>query len=266
MNREILSFFNLTADPFGKEIPSDKLFTLPQSDNYMRLIRMGVENRGIGMITGKSGTGKSCLIRMLVSELHTGIYKPLYVCHTTSGNIEFYIQLCNVLGLQPSGRRTVMLKNIKEHIITMNKSHRVHPVLIIDEAHLLSTDILQEIRILTNFEIDSYNALTVIFCGQESFRQKLGLSALESLANSITMNITVETLAKEDTFTYIEKRLSLCGITSPVFTKNAIECIHNNSHGILRIINSIASSALSKAFLLKSSQVEREHVDYLTSR
>lgn len=266
MNKEIRSFFNLTRIPFHKEIPADSIQLLPKVDSYLASLETLVETRGIGMITGKSGTGKSCLLRLLTGRLHTGLYKSVYICHSTAGILEFYIQLCNGFGLIPVGRKTTMLKNIKEHILTLNTSHRIQPVLLIDEAHLLSNDILQEIRILTNFEIDSFNALTVIFCGQELFRQKLSLSNLESLANSITMNITVDTLAKEEAFAYIEKRMTESGAVTPVFTRNALTLIHQASAGVFRVINNIANAALSKAFYQKSSTVEAEHVKSVIER
>jgi type II secretory pathway predicted ATPase ExeA len=148
----------------------------------------------------------------------------------------------------------------------MNNTSHVHPVLILDESHLLNNDILAEIRLLTNFSIDSVNALTVILCGSESLSRKFGLSMLESLANSITITISVEALPKEETFTYIEGRLSTCGAKRPLFTKNAIELTHQAAGGILRTVGTIAGAALYKAFMAKSSQVEAEHVKSVIQR
>ena len=119
---------------------------------------------------------------------------------------------------------------------------------------------MQEIRLLTNFDIDSYNALTVLFSGQESFTLRLGLSILESLANSITININIESLSKDETFAFIEKRINDCGNTNKLYTNNALTLIHQSSGGILRIINKIASSSLLKAYFSKSSTIEAEHV------
>ena len=159
-----------------------------------------------------------------------------------------------------------MFRNIRERILTLNKSNHIHPILILDEAHLLSNDILQEIRLLTNFEIDSFNALTILFCGQESFRMKLGLSILESLANSITISIPVDSLKKEESFSYIEQIIFNCGNDGSLFTKNALSLIHQSSGGIMRIINHICSGSLSKAFYSKSSIVEAEHVRAVIER
>lgn len=266
MDKEILSFYNLTQIPFQKEIKVEDMNMLPNIEEHMKSLEVFTETRGIGMITGKSGTGKSCLLRLLENKLHKGLYKTVYISHSTSGLIEFYIQLTNVFGLEPKGRRTVMLKRIKDHIYNLFTMNRMRPVLLIDEAHLLSFEILQDIRILTNFEIDSINALTVIFCGQETFKQKLGFAQLESLTNSITLNITVESLSKEETFSYIEKRMTASGAITPVFTKNALALIFQSSAGVFRIINNIANAAICKAFLDKSQMVEKEHVLSVISR
>jgi general secretion pathway protein A len=77
-----------------------------------------------------------------------------------------------------------LFRIVKERILSLNKTSRVHPVLVIDEAHMLRNEILAELRMLANFEIDSYNALTILLCGQESLQQKFGLTILESLVNS----------------------------------------------------------------------------------
>ena len=215
---------------------------------------------------GQSGTGKSSLLRLLICSLNPGLYKLLYLCHFSVGNSEFYTHLCVALGLEPRMRRATMFRAIKDHIISLNRSQRVHPVLLIDEAHLLSTDILQELRMLTNFEIDSFNALTVLLCGQKRLRMKFGLAVLESLASTISITISLGGLPKEETFSYVEARLKAAGAQSTLFTKNALELIHQAAGGIMRTINTIAHAALIKGFIGKSAQVEAEHVQSVLER
>ena len=159
-----------------------------------------------------------------------------------------------------------MHRDLKERLISLNKSHRIHPVLLVDEAHRLSNDILSEIRLLTNFEIDSVHGLSVLLCGQESLLMKLGLSSLEALSNSIGISVELESLKKEETGSYIEKRMNDCGAAVPVFTKQALCLIHEASGGILRVINTIATGALIKAFIGKNVQVEAEHVQSVIKR
>lgn len=266
MNKEILSFFSLSGMPFGKEIKSQDLLSLPGVENHLRSLLLLAEVKGIGVLTGKSGTGKSCLVRLLKSKLHKGMYRLFYFCHSSSGVLEFYTHLCSLLGLQPKVRRADMFRMIKDKLLSLDRVNRLHPVLVLDEAHLFSTDILQEIRLLTNFEIDSYNAVTVLFCGQESFNRKLGLSVLESIANSVVVNVNVSGVTKEEGFSYIEKRINACGCPGMLFTKSSMELILQASGGIFRIINNICNSALFKAYHTKSPTVEREHVQACIGR
>jgi type II secretory pathway predicted ATPase ExeA len=266
MNKEQLSYFNLSSVPFTKEIEVNKLQKLPTIERALEALEMFIQIRGFGMLTGKSGSGKSCLLRLLIDSLHTGLYRVIYVCHTSVGLTEFYSHLCKSMGVEAGMRRSAMFRQLQERILSLNKSHKLHPVLLIDEAHRLSNEVLAELRLLANFEIDSYHGLTVLLCGQESLTMKLGISTLESLSNSISMNIGLENLKKEETESYIEKRLTDCGAVTPLFTKNALALIHQASAGVLRVINTIAAGAMFKAFTIKSSQVEIEHVQSVIAR
>lgn len=258
--QDLLSHFNLTHLPFSKEIATEQLVELPSLERALSSVKLLVETRGIGLLMGKSGTGKSCILRKLCACMHSGLYKPIYLCHTSVGLAEFYTHLCAGFGLEPVYRKSRMFRMIQDRVLSLNRQSRVHPVLLIDESQYLNNTILQEIRLLTNFEIDSYNALTVLICGREELAMQFGLSILEPLANSITLTVHLEGLPKEESFAYIETRIHQCGNTTPLFTKNALELIHQASGGIMRNINTIAQSAMVGAYMTGSLQVEAEHV------
>jgi type II secretory pathway predicted ATPase ExeA len=262
----MLSYFSLTALPFTKEISTDQLQRLPSVERNLSAAQLLVETRGIGVITGKAGTGKSSLLRLLCQSLPAGLFKPYYICHSSVGIVEFYTHLVTAFGLESCYRRAAMFRDFKDHVLSMNTTSHIHPVLLVDEAHLLNNDILAEIRLLTNYQIDSLNALSVILCGAESLNRKFGLSMLEALANSITITISVDSLAKEETFSYIESRLSACGAKTPLMTKPAMELIHQAAGGIMRTIGTIANAALMKAYMAKSQQTEAEHVQAVIQR
>lgn len=266
MYKEMLSYFNLSGMPFTKEIKTDQLHLLPSVERSLASAKLLVETRGIGILIGKSGSGKSCLLRLLKHSLHSSLYKTVYICHSSIGVLEFYTHLSAAFGLPAKARRSDMFRNLKEHILSLNKAQNIHPVLILDEAHYLNYDILQELRMLTNFEIDSLNAMTVLLCGQESLTKKFGLTILESLANSITISIQVESLPQEETFAFIENRVKECGYPSPLFTKSALTLVHQSAGGLFRSIGTIARGAMLKAYLSKSPQVEAEHVKAVIQR
>lgn len=265
-NKETLAHFNLSAEPFTREIKTEKLKQLPGVTNALEQLQILFDTRGFGILTGQSGSGKTCILRMAVDSLNPGMFKSYYICHTSVGIQEFYTHLCNTFGLQPAGRRAAMFKRIHEHILNMHRTTNIHPVLIIDEADKLGTDILQELRLIANFNYDSVNAITILLCGQEPLIQKLGLSSLESLANSISVTVRIKSLKKEETFSYIEQRVKDVSTGGSLFTKSSMNLIHDASNGIMRVINNMARNSLFKAHLSNSHVVEKEHVQAVLSR
>lgn len=265
-NREILAKFNLSAEPFTREIKTDKLKKLPGVTTALEQLHILFDTKGFGILTGQSGSGKTCILRMAVDSLNPGMFKSFYICHTSVGIQEFYTHLCNIFGLQPAGRRAAMFKSIHEYILNMHRTTNIHPILVIDEADKLSTEILQELRLIANFNYDSVNAITILLCGQEPLIQKLGLSSLESLANSISVTVRIKSLKKEETYSYIEQRVSDVSSGANLFSKGSMNLIHDASNGVMRVINNMARNALFKAHLSNSPIVEKEHVQAVLSR
>ncbi len=265
-NRETLAHFNLSSEPFTREIKTERLKQLPGVKKALEQLHILFDTKGFGILTGQSGTGKTCVLRMAVDSLNPGMYKTYYICHTSVGIQEFYTHLCNIFGLEPAGRRATMFKSIHEHILNMHRTMSIHPILIIDEADKLGTEILQELRLISNFNYDSINAITILLCGQEPLIQKLGLSSLESLANSISVTVRIKSLNKEETFSYIEQRINDVSTGGTLFSKAAMNLIHDASNGIMRVINNMSRNSLVKAQLSNSPSVEKEHVQAVLSR
>jgi len=262
MMHELLSFFNMTTDPFSKDIKTENLITLHSLDQALQELKLFCEFKGIGLLVGKSGCGKSCLLRLLKSELSN--FETIYLCHTSVSVTEFYGHLAVALGLSPTGRRATLFRAVKERLEHLNTSRKIHPLLILDEAHLLSQEILLELRLLNNFHIDSQSYLSILLCGQEELVPKLSLSILEPLVNSITTTVSLKTLEKDETFAYVESRLKASGALPTLFSQSALTSIHQVSGGIFRVINTIALNALKKAFIVKASSIDASIVQSIT--
>jgi general secretion pathway protein A len=258
--QDILSFFSLEKHPFSKDIPVDQLLSMPSLNQAHEAVKLLIDTRGIGLLTGPSGSGKSTLLRKSASELNPGLYAPYYVSHTSLATAEFYQSLANTMGLSSEGRRVKVFKRIKDFLLHKNETGRVHPVIFIDEAHGLTADSLKELRTLMNFEYDSKHVCTILLCGHSELRNKLSLNVFTSLSNSITYTISLDALPMEETMSYLETRLTACGSTPGIITKNAMKLIHDASGGIIRSSGSLAWQSLIKAFQSKHPQVEKEHV------
>lgn len=262
--RDMLSFFNMQADPFGRDIDTTRLLQLPTIAEALVNLGFFCQRRGIGILTGKSGAGKSCLLRLLVSGLPTGLYRPVYLCHSTVSVGEFYGHVASAFNLPPKGRRASLFRAIKDHVVQLHRTDKIHPILIIDEAHSLSNDILVELRQLVNFQYDSETCLSILLCGQDELMSRLRLSILEPLANSVTTTVFMKPLSQDETASYLEERLKQVGARSDLFSPPAVRAIHNVSHGVMRSINTIASGGLVKAWRIKASQVESDFIIALT--
>jgi len=225
MLQELLSFYNMQFDPFGREIDAERLLKLPAVDEALTHLGFFCQRRGIGLLVGKSGSGKSCLLRLLLAGLPAGRYCPVYLCHSTVSLSEFYGHLAGAFNLSPKGRRAALFRAVKEQAVQLHRSGKTHPLLIVDEAHCLSNEILVELRQLLNFQYDSETCMSVLLCGQEELLARLKLSILEPLANSVTTTVVVQGLSPEETASYIEERLRQAGARPDIFSLPAIRAI-----------------------------------------
>jgi type II secretory pathway predicted ATPase ExeA len=258
--REMLSFFGMQSDPFGRDIDTARLVQLPTVTNALGDLSFFCQRRGIGILAGKSGSGKSCLLRLLAAGLPTGLFRPVYLCHSTVTVGEFYGHLASAFNLPSRGRRAVLFRTIKDHVVQLHRTDKIHPILILDEAHALSDEILVELRQLLNFQYDSETCLSILLCGQDELLARLRLSILEPLANSITTTVFLKPLTQEETASYLEERLRQVSARPDVFSPPAVRAIHNVSHGVMRAVNTIASAGLVKAWRVKANQVESEFI------
>ena len=262
--RDMLSFFQMQSDPFGRDIDTLKLVKLPSVAESLVNLGFFCQRRGIGILTGKSGSGKSCLLRLLTGSLPPGLFHPVYLCHSTVSVGEFYAHIASAFNLAPKGRRGTLFRAIKDHVYALHKTNKVHPILIIDEAQSLSDEILVELRQLLNFQYDSETCLSILLCGQDDLLARLRLQILEPLANSVTTTVFIKPLSLEETGSYLEERLKMVGARANLFSPPAARAIHNASHGVMRSVNSIATGGLVKAWRAGTPQVEAEMITSLT--
>jgi len=252
--------FGLNRHPFAKEIDPDDLFPSAASQELgVRLTHL-IEMRGIGLVTGDSGSGKTCACRKVVSALHTGLHRVVYVAHSTGNVMDVYKSIAWEMGLPTERNRAALYRQIRTEVTRLCTEARCRPVLIIDEAHNLRPDVLEDLRLLTNYQMDAENRLCLILIGQAELRRRLGMAVYEALCQRIVLRYHVAGLSREELPSYLAHLLRLAGTELPLFELAAQEAIFQATSGLPRKLNLLAHHALMAAALGRAKSVTAEHV------
>ena len=252
--------FGLTRHPFDKDLAPDDLFETAALAELTVRLRHLLDMRGIGLVTGESGSGKTSACRRLVASLNTGLYRVNYVSLTTGNVMDLYKTVAWELGLPTERNRAALFKHIRTEVSRLCAENRLKPILIVDEAHHLRTDVLEDLRLLTNYAMDSENRLCVILVGHPELRRRLGMSALEALSQRIVVRAHVRGIARDEIGRYIEHRIRLAGYELPLFEPSTVEAIFQASGGLPRKVNLLAHHALFAAAIAKAKSITTEHV------
>jgi general secretion pathway protein A len=254
-------FFALKQWPFPKDLDPDQLFKCPSVTEFEARLRHLVEMRGIGLFTGEPGCGKTTVCRKVASSLHTGLFKTFYVCNSSGGVMDLYKLIAWQLGLPVERSRAALYRSISAEVTRLCTETRISPVLFIDEAHLLLSELLEELRMLTNYEMDSKNRLCIALVGQPELRRRINMAVHEALNQRIVVRHQMGIISLEETGLYLEHQLRLAGTEMPIFEKAAVTAIHQATSGLLRRINALAHHALIAAAGVSCRTVSAELVE-----
>jgi type II secretory pathway predicted ATPase ExeA len=230
------SFYGLTQNPFEKETmvkPFESLDFVQVRERCKWLM----ETRGLGVITGNSGTGKTYAIRNFVNTFNNRNYKFYYVHSTSLTNLEFYRAMCSVFNIEPSHRKVSMFLKIREFISNQFRDAKIVPVLIVDEAQYLNQNTLNDLSLLLNYEYDSRNFLTIILIGNSTLASTLSRNINESLHQRITINYELSGLTQDEFKAYVTTSLEKAGSVQRIFDETVITSIYNFSQGTIRNAN-----------------------------
>jgi general secretion pathway protein A len=165
-----LKHFALSHFPFDHSATPDTLFCASAQAEAEVRIKHLIELRGIGLVTGESGSGKTTICRTIAQSLHPGLYRLLYISLTTGNVLDMYKTLAWELRLPTERNRASAFRHIREEVTRLMVEGKQVPILILDESHHLRNDVLEDLRLLTNYNMDSENRLCILFVGVWAWR------------------------------------------------------------------------------------------------
>ena len=167
--------FASTAFPFDLTLKPEDLFASAALTEAQARLKHLLELRGIGLLTGEAGCGKTTVCRKITDELHPGLYRVFYVPLSTGNVMDMYKSIAWELGLPTERNRAAAFRVIRAEITRLTLEAKQRPVLIIDEAHHLRNDVLEDLRLLTNYRMDSDNRLCLLLVGLSELRRRLSI-------------------------------------------------------------------------------------------
>src|SRR6202030_594903 len=253
-------FYGLTANPF--ELSPDPFFFYPTQRHTEALANLtyGVlRRRGFVVITGEVGTGKTLLVRCLLESLTKNSVAFAYIYNPVISVPEFLTQVIDDLGLPSSAglSKRESLSRLNDYLLKRSAKDRV-TALVVDEAQLLSWELLEEIRLLTNLETSEYKLLQIVLAGQPELDGKLDSHELRQLKQRIGLRCSLEPLKLKELSGYIYRRLELAGANSQgnaIFSDEAIDSIYLLSRGIPRLVNIICDNSMISGYGTQTKQI-----------
>src|SRR5271157_2916350 len=255
-------FFGLTRNPF--EISPDPFFyhPTPRHNEALANLRYGVgRRRGFIVITGEVGTGKTLLVRCLLSELRKNSIAFGYVFNPLLPVVEFFQYIMADFGLPYAGRtKAEMLLDLNRYLIQRHARGLI-TALVVDEAQALRHELLEEIR-LTNLETSQQKLLQIVLMGQPELEVMLDSPELRQLKQRVALRCQLQRLDDQQTRSYVLSRLERAGAAPgpPIFSNESLEKICEYSQGIPRIINTLCENSMVNAFAREQRPVTAEMV------
>src|SRR3984957_19192084 len=252
------SFFGLAEKPFAITPDPRYLYLSERHAEALAHLLYGInESGGFIQLTGEVGTGKTTVVRTLLSRVphHADV---AVILNPRVTPVEFLLTICEELGLgiADSDRGSVkqMVDALNRRLLTAHAEGR-RIIVIVDEAQNLSAEVLEQVRLLTNLETPTQKLLQIILIGQPELRELLDRTDLRQLAQRITGRYHLEPLSREETRGYVRHRLRVAGAADEIFTESALLEIHRLAAGVPRVINVTCDRSLLGAYTEETRKV-----------
>jgi general secretion pathway protein A len=244
--------FNITPDPSFLYLSASHREALAQLSYGIRA------RKGFVVLTGEVGTGKTTLIHTLLNDLN-GSAQTALIFNTLVSPTDLLRSVCEEFGLIESKRP---LQEIHDYLVSLNEfllecySKGENCALIIDEAQNLSAEVLESIRLLSNFETSKDKLLQILLVGQPELALRLNSPELRQLKQRVMLRHHLRVLSLQECCEYVSNRLKVAGADRAIFTPNALESVYSYSSGIPRIVNVLCDNALLNGYALGRKEID----------
>lgn len=254
------SHWGLRLRPF-ENVPDPK-FYVPSAKHETAMERMlyGIHARkGIVMLTGEIGSGKTLLSRAVILKLPRSRYEIGLVSNPTIPGNEFLGEILFQLGLDPHGTRVEQLRRLNDQLLA-NYHREVDTVVVVDEAQAIEHDrLFEELRLLSNFQLNDRFLITLVLLGQPELRGRI--ACIPQLAQRVAIQHHIEYLDRTETKAYILARLAAAGGEGSIFSSSAISSVYHRTGGVCRLINSLCDLCLYVGRVSEARQIKRSLVE-----
>jgi len=258
-----LDFYQLSQEPFSNAPVSRFYYSSAQhAQALMRLMHAAEEMKGLAVLLGDIGTGKTTLARRMLDSLPEDEYEAALLVIVHSGITAQWLlrRIALQLGVEnPAEEKLSLLSQLYQRLVRIYEAGK-KAVVLIDEAQMLGTrEIMEEFRGLLNLEVPERKLLSFVFFGLPELEESLKLDP--PLAQRVALKYRLDPLSEEATDAYVRHRLRLAGASRVPFTQGAIAAVHRYSRGTPRLINTLCDNGLFEAFLSHSADVDEGLVD-----
>lgn len=238
------SFYEFRHTPFARNIPAAELYTAPSLEDTLGRLSYAAQRQLFCVVTGDCGTGKTTTIRRFAETLDSAKYQVLYLSDSKLTPRHFYKGLLEQLGCESKFYRGDAKRQLHREIALMRGIHHVQPVCVVDEAHLLDREMLEEVRFLLNVRMDAQSPMALILVGQSELWERLNLQAYAAIRQRIDIQCKLPYYDRAEVGEYIRRHLAYAGTEHEIFSDKAIDEVYRFSSGAARMINKVCTHCL----------------------